>query len=80
MICMEKLVKVDGKVRTDHRFPAGFMDVVELEKSGDLFRLLYDVKGRFVLHRISKDEGAFKLCRVNKMELTKHKVKLIIDC
>merc|ERR1712071_265346 len=31
-ICMERCVKVDGKVRTDHNFPAGFMDVVELEK------------------------------------------------
>ena len=25
MICMERLVKVDGKVRTDSTFPAGFM-------------------------------------------------------
>jgi ribosomal protein S4E len=25
MICMQKLVKVDGKVRTDLNFPAGFM-------------------------------------------------------
>jgi ribosomal protein S4E len=25
MICMQKLVKVDGKIRTDQRFPAGFM-------------------------------------------------------
>ena len=39
-ICMEKHVKVDGKVRTDPTFPAGFMDVVEIAKSGDRFRLL----------------------------------------
>ncbi len=25
MICMQKLVKVDGKTRTDQRYPAGFM-------------------------------------------------------
>ena len=25
MICMQRLVKVDGKVRTDSTFPAGFM-------------------------------------------------------
>jgi ribosomal protein S4E len=25
MICMQKLVKVDGKTRTDMNFPAGFM-------------------------------------------------------
>lgn len=26
-ICAQKLVKVDGKVRTDTKFPAGFMGV-----------------------------------------------------
>merc|ERR1712013_941631 len=38
MICMEKLVKVDGKTRIDPDFPAGFMDVIKIEKSGDTFR------------------------------------------
>ena len=27
MICMQRLVKVDGKIRTDSTFPAGFMGV-----------------------------------------------------
>merc|ERR1711871_993805 len=49
MICMERHVKVDGRIRTDPNFPAGFMDVLELEASQDKFRLLYDTKGRFVL-------------------------------
>lgn len=42
-------------------------DVVQIQKSGDLFRLLYNTKGRFVLHRISEEESKFKLCRVNKV-------------
>ncbi|CAN0507416.1 unnamed protein product, partial [Scytosiphon promiscuus] len=42
-------------------------DVVQIQKSGDLFRLLYNTKGRFVLHRISDEESKFKLCRVNKV-------------
>ena len=66
-ICMERCVKVDGKVRTDHNYPAGFMDVLELEKSNDRFRLMYDTKGRYVLHRIKKDEAKVKLCRINKV-------------
>ena len=77
-ICMERCVKIDGKVRTDHNFPAGFMDVVELDKSGDKFRLLYDVKGRFVLHRIDADESKFKLCRVQKTCITAGKVPVIV--
>merc|ERR1719359_1505687 len=66
MICMQRLVKVDGKVRTDVTFPAGFMDVVTLEKTNQHFRLLYDTKGRFVVHQIHKDEAAYKLCRVQQ--------------
>lgn len=77
-ICMERCVKVDGKVRTDQNFPAGFMDVIELEKSGDLFRLLFDVKGRFVLHRVSKEEGSFKLCKVMKTFISKNKIPVAI--
>jgi small subunit ribosomal protein S4e len=64
MIVMQKLVKVDGKTRTDLNFPAGFMDVVQIEKSGDNFRLLYDTKGRFVLHNVAAAEAGFKLARV----------------
>jgi len=78
MICMEKHVQVDGKVRTDPNFPAGFMDVVEIPKSGDKFRLIFDTKGRFVLHRITDEEKAFKLCRVTRMELTKKKIPYIV--
>ena len=77
-ICMERHVKVDGKVRSDHNFPAGFMDVVTLEKSNDRFRLMYDVKGRFVLHRLKESEASYKLCRVNKMKVTDKKIPTIV--
>lgn len=73
-ICMERCVKVDGKVRTDAKFPAGFMDVVELEKSNDRFRLMYDIKGRYVLHRLDREEAQFKLCRINKIYVGQNKV------
>ena len=65
-IVKRRLVKVDGKVRTDPRYPAGLMDVVELGKSNELFRIIYDCKGRFVVHRIEAKEASFKLLRVNK--------------
>jgi len=63
-----RLVKVDHKVRTDTTFPAGFMDVITLEKSNENYRVLFDVKGRFILHRITKEEGAYKLCKVKKVQ------------
>lgn len=66
-ICMQRLVKVDGRVRTDAAYPAGFMDVLSLEQSGEHFRLVYDAKGRFAVHRISAEEARYKLCKVRRV-------------
>jgi small subunit ribosomal protein S4e len=71
MICMRRLVQVDGKIRTDVNFPAGFMDVITIPKTGENFRLLYDSKGRFALVPIPKPEASFKLCRVKKVAKAK---------
>merc|ERR1712241_611999 len=68
MIVMQRLIKVDGKVRTDMFYPAGFMDVINIEKTKENFRLLYDTKGKFVLHKIAREESASKLCRVKKIQ------------
>lgn len=77
MICVQKHVLVDGKVRTDPNFPAGFMDVVEIPKSGDQFRLIYDTHGRYKLQRVNDEEKKFKLCRVQRQEYTKKKIPYI---
>jgi len=69
LILQQRLIKVDGKVRTDETYPAGFMDVISIERSGEHFRLLYDVKGRFIIHRISEEEAKYKLCKVKKFQL-----------
>jgi len=31
-ILMQRLVKIDGKIRTDIKYPTGFMDVISIEK------------------------------------------------
>lgn len=63
-ILMQRAVKVDGKVRTELNFPSGFMDVISIDKTSDAFRMMYDVKGRFVLHHIKPEEAGYKLGRV----------------
>jgi len=78
MICLQKLIKVDGKVRTDPTYPAGFMDVIDIPESKDTFRLLYDTKGRYTLHKITEEEKKFKLCRVKRAELTTKRVPYIV--
>jgi len=70
-ILMQRHVKVDGKVRTDATYPAGFMDVIEIEKTDERFRLVYDTKGRFVVHRISPEEATYKLAKVNRQQMGK---------
>jgi len=72
-ILMQRLIKVDGKVRTDSNFPVGFMDVITIEKSDEHFRVLYDAKGRFILHRLNNksysSEKNTKLCRVKDLRV-----------
>jgi small subunit ribosomal protein S4e len=43
-----------------------FLDVISIEKTNEFFRLIYDVKGRFAVHRITKEEAKYKLCKVKK--------------
>eukprot|EP01064_Diplonema_japonicum_P022294 TRINITY_DN31_c0_g5_i1.p1 TRINITY_DN31_c0_g5~~TRINITY_DN31_c0_g5_i1.p1 ORF type:complete len:269 (+),score=74.05 TRINITY_DN31_c0_g5_i1:53-859(+) len=65
MITKQRLVEVDGRVRTDPKTPVGFMDMVSLPKTGLNFRVMFDVKGRFVLNKT--DASTEKLCKVKKV-------------
>jgi len=68
MIVMQRLIKVDGKTRSDMFYPSGFMDVVQIEKTKENFRMLYDTRGKFVVHKIVKEEASYKLCRVKTVK------------
>jgi small subunit ribosomal protein S4e len=78
MIVMQKLIRVDGKVRTDMAFPAGFMDVIQIDKTNENFRLLWNTKGRFAVHKLKKDEAGFKLCKVTKTFMGDNKIPYAI--
>lgn len=71
-------VKVDGKARRDPTFPAGLMDIISIDKTGENFRLLYDVKGRFTLRAVKSDEAKFKLCKVVRKEIGPNKIPYIV--
>ncbi|KAL4924877.1 40S ribosomal protein eS4 [Aspergillus undulatus] len=77
-IMMQRLIQVDGKVRTDPTYPAGFMDVIGIEKTGENFRLIYDTKGRFTVHRIQAEEAEYKLCKVKKVQLGKGGIPFLV--
>lgn len=76
-IVMARLIKVDGKIRTDCKYPAGFMDVVTIDKTGENFRLIYDTKGRFLVHSIRPEEATYKLCRVKSVSTGKNGIPFL---
>jgi len=67
LILMQRLVKVDGKVRTDSTYPSGFQDVITIEKTAENFRLLYDTKGRFVAQKVTPEEAKYKLGKIKSI-------------
>jgi small subunit ribosomal protein S4e len=77
-IVMQRHIKVDGKVRTDINYPSGFMDVVTIEKTNEFFRLIYDVKGRFTIHRITADEAKYKLGKVKRVLIGPKKIPYLV--
>jgi len=70
-------IKIDNHIRRDPKFPCGFMDVVNIDKTGEFFRLLYDVKGRFTLTPIQAEEAKYKLCKVRRKGLGENKIPYI---
>nr|BAK03384.1 predicted protein [Hordeum vulgare subsp. vulgare] len=76
-IVMQRLIKIDGKVRTDGTYPCGFQDVVTIDKTGENFRLLFDTKGRFVVQPISSEEAKYKLCKVKRVTVGKEGIPFI---
>merc|ERR1719445_654394 len=75
---MGRHIRVDGKVRTDTKFPCGYQDVVTINRTGEHFRLIYDVKGRFNLHRIPVTEANWKLLKVKKKALGARGIPYIV--
>ena len=43
------MIRIDGRVRTNPKFPLGLMDVLSFPKLKKNYRCLIDVKGRFVV-------------------------------
>ncbi len=66
-----RAVKVDGKVRTEAKFPVGLMDVISMESADKYYRLNVDSKGRLAVQELSKGEITKKLVKVVK----KHTIK-----
>lgn len=68
---------INERIRKDHRFPIGVMDVIAFPKTQEYFRVFYNKKGKFILHPIKKEESAITLYKIaNKTILKGKKVQL----
>ena len=54
------------------------MDVIAIEKTGENFRLIYDTKGRFTVHRITTEEASYKLGKVKRVQLGKGGIPYLV--
>ena len=63
-ILNERKVKINGKVRTDFKFPVGLMDVVEISQTEEFYRVMPNIKGAPVLYPIAKEEKHFRPLKI----------------
>ncbi len=54
------------------------MDVLNIVKTGENYRLLYDEKGRFTLVKVNDQEANFKLCKVTTKAVGPNKIPYIV--
>jgi small subunit ribosomal protein S4e len=69
-IIKNKNVLVDGKPRTDLRYPAGLFDVIEIPKNEKQYRVVPDKHGLSLIE-ISKKESNLKICRIRNKTIVK---------
>lgn len=72
-ILNDGLIKVNGIVRKDYKYPVGIFDVVELSEK-EAYRLLYNHKGKFYLHKTDKKNILFKV--IDKKAFDKNSLQL----
>nr|XP_055153878.1 40S ribosomal protein S4, Y-like [Symphalangus syndactylus] len=67
-VCMQRFIKIDGKVWVAITYPAGFMDVIGI-KTGERFCLVYDTKGGFAVYCITVEGAKYNPCQVRKVTM-----------
>ena len=57
-------ILVDGRIRKDHRFAIGLMDVITIPKINKAYRILPSKRLGLIVSEISQDLATVKLCRI----------------
>jgi small subunit ribosomal protein S4e len=79
-LMLNNYVFVNGKPKKDLKQSMGFMDVLEVKGTKEIFRMLIDDKGKLMLVRIDEKEARLRPCRImNKGLLKGGKTQLNLD-
>ncbi|ARD84101.1 30S ribosomal protein S4e [Ferroplasma acidiphilum] len=65
-ILNNNMVKVDGRIVKDRRFPVGFMDVLSIDTLENDYIIVYDRKGKLVIRQNAPGNKGLKLFKVVK--------------
>ncbi len=63
-------IKIDGRVRKDHKYPVGLMGIVKIEEAGECYKVIPG-KGKLTVSKISKKEAETKLCKITNKHIVK---------
>jgi len=64
-------VLVDGRIRKDHKFPIGLMDILEIPEAEITKIVMINRKGRLVLRDIDKEAARTKLYKIRHKTILK---------
>ncbi len=70
-ILNSRVVKIDGRVITDIKFPVGFMDVISIDTLDKHYRALYDINGKLRVVEIPKEHATWKLVRIDNKTMVR---------
>ncbi len=62
-ILNRKLVKIDGRIITEYKFPVGIMDIIEIPDE-ELYLRVMPYRRKLVLYEIPKEEANIKILKI----------------
>ena len=75
-VLQQKTVLVNGVVRTDHRFPVGVLDTIDIQPSKEQYIILFSTSGKLMAKKVKTPLSGRLAQVVNKTMLKGKKVQL----
>ncbi len=67
----KRKVKVNGKIRTSHKFPVGLFDIIQINGLDESYRMVYDAQGKLVPKAFEVNDELTKISKIVNKHHTK---------